>query len=373
MRALPALLLAACTLDARTVPEPEVLPTTVADLRGSPLTGARVTLAEVQVTSPRTADGAAFFVQDPGGGPGSGLKVAIGGAIWEWPPPIGTPVSLTGRVSQTENGPVLTLRDIDDTERLGDPEPVVATPWEEGPLGYDLTTVGPLTVTSAVDPAGRADTSGPVGLGSAFLPAPGWATEGTATGILAGDSLSLRTEADWTGPFVGSPPLEVTLDDLRSGALPEGTPVVVHDLLQISPWSRGNRWAALQDPLGNGLWVDAEAWGVEAEPGRVGSWLGEVRGDGDGLRLRVWTAPEVTGEGTPALSSALRDGDLVVARVTEVQPPDPYGDRPARVGSRAVILDDRFRPLDDLPTEGLVRAVARESPDGLRLAVLEPL
>ncbi|MEQ1507563.1 MAG: hypothetical protein ABMB14_35360, partial [Myxococcota bacterium] len=111
-------------------------------------------------------------------------------------------------------------------------------------------------------------------------------------------------------------------------------------------------------------------WGLWAEvsEGSVGRWTGEVRGGA----LRVWAAPtddgarEIVMVDTPV--DLAPDGAIVAATVTGLGPPDPYGER---VDADGTIVDDRFVPLDDLPVDPLVAAVAREA-DGVHLAPTHP-
>jgi len=329
--------------------------------------GVWVVLDDVLVTSPRAES--AFYVQDRGGGPNSGARVELVGALNNWPVAVGTPIRLYGPVYVDETGPVVQLRDAVSAIALGEPEVPVAVDWADDPaLNYALVQAVGLRITSAVDPVGRADSTGP-GFAADFgvLP-PGYNRRGDATGILEGGRLSVRGEADWTGSFEEDAPVATTLAAIRAGDLAGGTPVEIGEALQIAPWSRGGRWTVIQDAAGHGLWVDAEAWGVAGTQGELGSWRGEVREDGHVLRLRTWFDPNVSATGIPVEAGG-EDGDLIRTTLADLEGPDAYGEWTAAGWT----VDDRFLSLDDLPSTPIVLGIVREeaSSSTPSLAVIE--
>ncbi len=329
--------------------------------------GIWVVLEDVVVTSPRAAD--AFYVQERGGGPGSGVRVDLTNALNNWPPDMGTPMSVYGPVFLSDEGPSITLHDHQSAGVLGVPESPVAVDWSDDPqLAYALVVATQLRITSAVDPIGRADSTGPQLAADFGVQPPGFNRVGDATGVLAGGRISLRDPTDWSGEFVGDPPTETTIADVRNGSFADGTPVMVLEGLQIAPWSRGERWTAIQDPAGDGLWVDAEFWGVGGSQGDMGVWTGEVRTDGEGLRLRVWADPVVSGVGLP-IEGGGDDGDLVRTTLAGLSGPDDYGEWL----SADWIVDDRFLDLEDLASNPSVLGIVREDQTaGARLlAVIE--
>ncbi|MBW1880348.1 MAG: hypothetical protein JRJ84_18460 [Deltaproteobacteria bacterium] len=258
-----ASLLAACT--AYRLTNDGAQPWTVAEVRAEePATGTRLTLGEVIITSPRSADREAFFVQDPGGGDGSGLRVAVRGSLPQWPPAVGTPVRLSGRIRWTGADPLLDLSALADGEVLGGPELPVTVEWSEaGDLGFALVRLADVTVTSPPDPVGHADTDTAAGLSDAFgVPLPGWNAAGDLTGIVVEpDRIAPRNPADWTGPLEPDPTPTTTIAAIRAGDWPDGTPVVV-DAIQAVPWSRDGRHTLLQDDAQAGLWVDTGGFGT---------------------------------------------------------------------------------------------------------------
>lgn len=330
-------------------------------------------LLEAVIASPRTADGLGFFIADPQGGPGSGLHVILGGVFDDLPPPVGTPIQLEGPTIQGTFGPGLLLRNTGDLVVLGPPVPLEPQPWsDDAQLEQALVITRDVQVTSALDPAGRASTDGPAGVGGLFGIGPGYARSGDLIGILTDGRISPRTAGDWSGSLEGDPPRSVELAELA--ALDDGTPVILHDLLQATPWDRSGRWALLQDPGGQGLWLDAESFGLwhHSDAGTVARWEGEVRHDSEGIRLRAWLPP--TGAGstrTPTrvalpADGPLADGALIETTVSGISAPDLLGERPTAEGP---LLDDRFVSLEGLDDPAHVVAAVRGS-DPARLAVL---
>lgn len=371
-----ALALVACSLDLTTEPPPEpATPWTIPDLwSGAAPSGTRLTV-EAVVISPRATHAATFYVQHAGGGPYSGLQVHVGDGIHEWPPPVGTPVAITGTATMFAGGPTMWLDEREDLEVLGPPVEPEAPPFTDDPAQvWSLVTVPALVVTSSVDPAGIAS----IDLGWRIrpdfgVPTPGWNRAGALVGVQAlAFALLMRTPDDWSGDWEGDPPVAVA-DVSGLQGLVDGTPVAVSGLGQATPWSRGDRYALLQDASGAGVWVDAEGFGApDSVEGDVGDWLGEVRYGGDGPRLRVWTDPVPTGVRAPIHHAgdplAAPENSLVTTSVAGLLPVGPKGDRYADPW----LLDDRFVPLDQLPDPALITGATRVDGAGvLRLAVLE--
>jgi len=323
-----------------------------------------VVLRDVVVTSPRA--GETFYVQGRGGGPRSGVRIDLTDGLNNWPPPIGTPIDVYGPVSLLEGGPVMTLHDHGNAASVGEAEEPTAVPWSDDPeLLFALVVAEDLRVTSDVDPVGRADSTGPA-LGARFgVDPPGFNRSGDAVGVIDDGYVSLRQPGDWSGDFTGDPPVEATIGEIRAGVFAEGTPVAITDVVQVAPWSRGGQWTAVQDGSGDGLWVDAEAWGIAGARDELGSWLGEVRTDDEGPRLRVWVDPDVTGSGA-AIEGGQDDGDVVRTTLTGLSGPDAYGEW----STADWIVDDRFLDLDQLEENPAVLGVVRGLVDA-RLAVIE--
>jgi hypothetical protein len=307
----------------------------------------RLTLGPVVVSSPRTRDGRMFFGADPAGGPRSGVGIVLGAVLSGWPPPVGTELTLTVTVVRPGEAPLVELLEESDAQIVALPvhpegQPPAPFPYSDDPeLQFALAAAPALTVTSRPDPLGCADTDGDADIGGRFGISPGWGRTGDLTGIVAEGRLHARTAADWTGALQGDPPLVSTLPEL--GALPEGTPVLLQDLALATPWSRDGRWAVLQDAQGQGIWLDAEAWGLPSltTRGDTGTWTAEVRGD----LLRIWDPPQLQGTRAPLLTDPWRDGALVTLSAQSLSPPDPYGER---ITDQGLILDDRFLDLSPL-------------------------
>jgi len=372
VRATSLILLVGCTLPPSEAEE-EPNPWTARSLQdGLAVHGQTLTLADVVVTSPATIAGTHFFVQDPEGGPRTGLRVEMAGVLDGWPPPIGTSVTLKGQVVYDAFGPTLRVFATADATVVDEPvETVVASPFDST-MPFDslsgLVTIK-LAITSDTDPSGHASTNlDDVDLADLFgAGTPGWMAEGVLTGIYSQATLSLRAAADWEGDLDGAPPVDARLDEVWQ--LEDGTPVVIGDALQATPWSRGDRWAVLQDDAGIGVWIDAEGWGLDGAHGQTGTWSGQVRTDGEGLRLRVWSEPAIDGARTPIVGDITEDGALITYTADELGPPDAYGERAT---NGELVLDDRFVDLSDLtgPAE-LVGAIRAHTDGRLLLAPWE--
>lgn len=332
---------------------------------GGAVVGTVATIGPLAVTSPRTRDGRSFYAADPGGGAHSGLRVDLGAVIEDWPPPAGTPFTLTGIVVSTDPA-VMFARNEADFVREGPNAPVPPAEPRGGAaqLEQALVVLRGLTVTSAPDPLGNADTDGAFAIGGRFAVAPGYGRTGDLVGILVDGRVSARYVTDWSGTYAGVPPRTVGQTELA--ALADGTPVVLDALTVATPWSRDRRWAVLQDAAGAGIWVDAEGWGLWAStgPGTRGRWTGEVRRDADGVYLRAWDPPVLTDTAEPAIAAAdgaasATDGALVRIAVTGIGPSNAFGERAAD----GLVLDDRFVPLDGLGDSATVVGAWRGAAD----------
>jgi hypothetical protein len=318
-----------------------------------PANGAFIDLQGAVVTSGRTEAGDAFYVQDA---TGLGMEVNLAGIIATWPPPVGSPVWMKGFVNYQLDGPALDFADQDDGEVLGAPVELVVLPYE-AQLTYALVTTG-IAVSSATDPLGHAD-GDTAGLDAAFgVAPPGWGATGTIVGIVTEpERISLRDADDFVGDPGGAAAIPTTISAIRGGEHADGTPVVVEGT-QITPWSRDERYVVIQDGV-DGLWVDAGGWlTTPSAVGDVVQWEGEVRSDGEGLRLRTWQAPTPLGTATPLPDSGLIDGALVTRTFTEPVGPDALGDWTT---AETVVLADRFTVREALPAPVTVTGVVRVS------------
>lgn len=337
--------------------------------------GTRVTIGPILVTSGRTRDQRFFFGSAPEGGPRSGVAIALGAVLDDWPPEVGTEIQLTASVLRSNPTPILELSADIDGSILGWRDGPAATLWSEDPaeqleLTYALVTAPDLTVTSRPDPLGEADSDGSVGIGGRFGVSPGYGRTGDLLGIADELRISARSAEDWGGTLQGDIPLAVTLEDIEG--LPEGTPVLVEDLLLATPWSRDGRWAVAQDATGRGVWLDGESWGMAArvQPGMVGRFLGEVRHPPEGVVLRIWDTPEIDSERRPLLREELDDGAIVRVDIHTLSPPNVYGER---IADGVLLIDDRFTDISALPAPSTVIGAVRKEPDGSGwLAVFEP-
>ncbi len=343
-------------------------PVSIAELwEGTAPTG-NITLEDVVITSARSVTGTHAFAQAPQGGHKACLRIDIPTIVAGFPPPVGTPVRLTGTWFMGRSAPQVTVDRVEDYEVLGEPAEVVVTAYSSrDTLGGCLVAVEGLTVVSGVDPTGRADTAAGLVLGGTFGVTPGYGAEGDAVGILSESGvLAVRSEDDWTGELEGRPPQPVALAGVDE--VGEGTWSRVEAVVQAAPWSRDGRWTVVQDAAGVGLWVDTEGWGLERDTveGDVVDWVGEVRHEG-GRRLRTWEAPTLVGTALPLETDDVVDAARLAVAVESVGEVEADGSRLAG-GWR---LDDRFVDLASLYPPATIIGIVREVGDDRRLAVVE--
>ena len=346
-------------------------PLRIADLwAGAIDQGNIATVENVVVISGRTADASHFYAQDAGGGPQSGLRLALSDPMPFWPPEIGAVVTLKGPVWLYDGAPTLFLEKVSNALWTGERVEPTASPWDGDPALTHSLVEGSGSIVSAADPSGRAQLDDGTWLQGDFgLGAPDYGASGDYLGVAAPDrGLLLRRTEDWSGSWEPTEPEVVSLTDLRGGLYPDGAKVRITGVLVATEWSLDGRWSLAQDLAGEGVWLDSEGFGTPvAKPGDVGDITGELRSDGVGLRLRVWDPPTMRQSGTAFRSDELRDGQLGQWRFEGIGPADPSGDRRTVDG---VLLDNRYADLGDLPDPVLVEGAVQVAEDGtLRVAV----
>lgn len=348
-------------------------PLRISDLwEGAVDLGGVATVEEVVVISGRTVDGTRFFAQDAGGGLRSGLRVEMSDPMPFWPPPVGSVVTLKGPIWLYDGAPTLFLEKVSNAAWPGEEIEPVATAWSDEPLLTHSLVEGAGAVISTADPGGRVELDDGTWLRGDFgLGAPDYGASGEFTAVAAPDhEVMLRDLDDWTGSWEPSDPVDVSIADLQTGQLLDGSKVRVRGVLVATDWSSDGRWTLVQEVGGEGLWIDTEAFGTPAaSPGEVGDFTGEVRSDGDGLRLRVWDPPIMRQSGTPSYGDELRDGQLGWWLAQGIGAADASGDRRTVDGW---VLDNRFTDLGPLPDPALIRAVVQvTAAQDIRLAVLD--
>lgn len=371
---LPLMMLLACAPPEDVEPDPaSSAPAVEIDIASlavePPPYGSTVRIARSRVITGRTADDGIVVVQDLV--TGDGLAIQLGARLDGWPPAVGTEVWLRGWYLPVGGVPYLMLDEPSDWRDLDAVSEAVVAEAPEDLRTWQLVSFPDVVVTSCADPVGFADTS----LGRRFrdrfgVGVPGWGSAGALTAVvLTGGPLGLRTSDDWQGEWRECPPLDVTVAEVLEGRLANGTPVRF-PATQATPWSRGGRYAVLQDASGAGLWADGEGFGIDesSEEGSIGWWRGEIRG-GSEPWVRTWWVPEVEADGEVVVSPAgdAEDGRIRQVLVETAEPPDAFGERAVAGGG---VLDDRFVPLEDLalPAELRVAEMVRESE--VRWAVL---
>jgi hypothetical protein len=331
------LLTSACASPLTQDPQSPNSPLTIADLWATQaFSGLEVTITEAQITSGRLANSPSFYAQDAASETPLGLRVDLHGLVNHWPPTPGTLVELTGVISYVDDAPRLAMAANEDGLALGSAE-IAYNTSPETPL-HGLVRLDALRVSSRPDPSGRADTDTELDLESAFgVALPDWDNLGQLTGVITSPGrVSLRTPEDWSGTWEEAIAPTTTLSEIRAGAFTDGSPVYV-ETLQATPFSRDGRWAVLQDEDGAGLWLDTAHWELDRpEQGALGTWLVEVREDGQ--RLHGWNSPSRSGSDDPAVTTEPLDGALLVETLETLDEPDATGER----SSEVYLIDDRF-------------------------------
>ena len=319
--------------------------------------GAEVPIGPAVVLTPLSPSGQ-LWIGDPQGGGNSGLRIDVEG-FPPYIPPVGTHVVVTVTIDPWETAPSATLEDNDDVEVLGVSSEPVVSPWSEDAGLVNTLVEARVRITSPPDPLLRADTDAGFALDGLFGVRPAsYGASGDLVGIVTEPTrVALRDDHDWTLTAVGTDRSYTTIDAIRAGEHPDGTWVQLDGVVQVSGWSRDGRYAVVQDADGDGLWVDAEGFGVGGSgAGDVVTWLGEVRRDGEGLRMRTWWDPVVTGSADPILRQGLVDGALVLRTVADLSGPDGFG---TWMTGDGLYVDDRFVDLSDLYDPSEVEAVVR--------------
>jgi len=320
----------------------------------------RTRLDEVVVTSPLSVDRQYFYVQHPGGGHRSGLRVHLGGTVHPLPAP-GAIITLTGEWTEATPGPTLRLDNQTDLVEHTDSTAPVSVNWrEDTDLLYALTELSDIAILSMPDPTGRADTNhSDVHLANDFgASPPGYLATGILTGILTTTTrLSPRTGEDWTGSMVDEPPVVAQVAQIASGQFAEGTWVELENVVQACPWSKGDRYTVLQDPdTGQGIWLDSEGWVLSGSMGDQGSWRGEIRTRPWGPALRSWWPPDHHDAMDPILSTHAESGAMLNATLSQPTGPNALGEWQTDEGYTLINLHLNLIDLSDpLTAIGVVR------------------
>lgn len=339
-------------------------------LRSGSLSTGTMLIGPLRMTSGLAQDRLTAFAQDPV--TGLGVELLMGEALDGWPPPVGTPLQLRGYYAGPPEAPVVWVSSMKDVTTLGEPEPLTVLDGADLPPALSLAAWDDVTVWTMPDPSGRAELSVrrvSDGRFGRFVPEVG--NEGALTGIVLEDgSVAPRSAEDWAGSTDAYAAPTVSIDDVLSGRVEPGTYVQLA-ARQLTDWTVGGRYTVLQDEVGRGLWVDAEGWSPwSAQVGRAGTFSGEVEVTAGTWRLRAWAAPTWAGEdlAAPVSLGVGEHGAWVSTVVAGLQPADARGDRRVDGG---LVLDDRFRPLDELVDGWTVSGVIDLTAGDPRLAVVD--
>lgn len=253
--------------------------------------GTTVRVENVVVSSPLVAAEGAMTVQDPMGGPFSGIYLFlfedVAMAVSVAP---GDIVTLTGEYDEFFDASQLTVRAATDFEVVGQGPPpaplvvpaadIVATNQDAEQYESVLVQVDDAAVTNPDAGFGDWEVEGGVIITNFFLDAQQAAivpTAGSTFDSIAGPLLysfeqyriAPRTPADVVGG-TNVPAEPASIYELQAGMVQVGAPVIVEDIVVTTPVSDGRFW--VQDPMGGQLsgiavFVAEVGQGIAVQPG----------------------------------------------------------------------------------------------------------
>ncbi len=325
--------------------------------------GTSVRIQDVVVSSPINVAKGAVFVQDPMGGPHSGLYLFIAAEVAQsisLAP--GDVVSVFGEYGEFYDSSQLSIRETTDLEIVGQgqaPMPLVV-PAEDLVVSsqaaeqYEsvLVQVQDVAVTNADLDFGDWEVAGGTVVSNFFLDAQQTAIVPTAGSTYASISgpllfsfgafkIAPRTLADVTAGMV-VPAESATIYEIQGGMVQVGTRVRVQDVVVTTPIVDGTFW--VQDPMGGQLsgisvFLADGGQGVAVQPGTrvtltaaydeffdqsqlavaTGADV-EVLGNGTALTPQVVTSTEIgAGQGAEAWEGVLvRVDDVVVSDAVDM-------------------------------------------------------
>jgi predicted extracellular nuclease len=235
---------------------------TIYDVRsGEVADGESVTLSGVLVSSPLTREMDGFFIQDPEGGPGSGLYAWKQGGFYEGEFTLqpGDEVRITGQVSEFYGWTELVITDLSSVEKTGTgvlPEP--ADLGDGAGVEWDDYESVPVTlqdqVVVSVDGYNTGTLSAGIALDDGFVynDYDCRGAFGTVTGIVfyqyERHSLNNRSAED-LGAYTAPTAIEATIAEVQAGAA--CGPVTLRGVVTTSPqFGSGNTTIFASDPAG---------------------------------------------------------------------------------------------------------------------------
>ena len=253
--------------------------------------GANVTLSGVIVTSPLTYKADGFFIQTPGGGENNGLYVFLPagaeGLFFE----VGDEMEVTGELVEYFDWTELTVSDVSAIQITGSGEvtvdvvdPATVTDWEV--WESSLISIGGDEVTSDIGEFGAVTLASGLEMDNLFF---NFSTElgATYTNVIGqiGYSYSTwglypRTEADLQGYVAGQGSPPVSISDIQTGVVPDGSSATVEGAVVTSGY-------ILDDGLSVGFFIADAAGPNNAVYVYIGkSWSGPLPAIGDEVTIR---------------------------------------------------------------------------------------
>jgi predicted extracellular nuclease len=335
--------------------------------------GSTVTLKDVVATSPITAEGKGFFVQDAGGGAYSGIYVYV----WEEVganPTVGDVLTLTGTIKEFYNFTEIEVTDASGLSTNGSAD-VVPTVLDEEPENWEayesvLVTLNDQTVTNASNLTSYGEVSLSLGVQMDNLFFNFDAESGDVFESVTGPihysfeqyKLCPRTPAD-LGDSAAGVPTQATVTAIQSGEIGEGAQVELEGLVVTSGLTYDDKGFYVQD-AGGGAWsgiyvyIDLENGGASLEglvPGAIVNISGATTEYYEFTELKVSSLNDIvitdsTAEPvvTPIVGAPedweMYEGCLVsIANVSASSDADEYG---AVDLDNGLLLDDSLMDLE---------------------------
>jgi len=265
----------------------------------------QVTLHDVIVTTPLARDGHTLWVQDPGGGPHSGLPVYLPRGAETLGLTVGDTLRLDATTSEAFGRIELLVDDLDDIELTGSADPTVDVdidPLDPAWTGA-LVLAEEATIAACPDLLGAVALEEGLSLGTAFVDifaGPDDALDlvvGVVDTALGEVQLHPRTADDLVGTLVGSS-CSTTLATIRADEVEGG--VLLEQIVATSGLTREGEGFFAQDPDGTAGMFISLAWlstdhGLAPEPGDVLALRGTAMTQ-DGRRQVAVTSTEAVWE-----------------------------------------------------------------------------
>ncbi len=269
------------------------------------------------VTSELTAEGDGFFVQDPGGGPWSGMYIYLYSTVEDLEVEIGDEVTIVGTVTEYYDFTEISVATAYDVQITGSGEVTTdelacdetdMEQWESC-----LVSVPGIEMVGYPDSYGETETTCNVDLNDMFYDYGG--ADGSACDAITGLveynykewKLNPRDDDDKDNCSAGNPPQDRTIADIRQNGFEEGDYVTLSGVVATSGLTYDEALFFVQDEGGgpnSGLAVYIGSDSFDVEPGAMLDITGSLT-DYYGLLEITPTAIDDLGTTTAAVATSL--------------------------------------------------------------------